>query len=345
MHFSDCLNYGAISDAHTDAGMIAQCKLYRDLTIKNCANFGDLSNEKGNLGGAIAYLNAMSTNCDITFTNFLNMGNITSKNYTGGLVGYINTTLPNSFVVSHCVNFGTVTGRSGFTGGFFGNDNKNLSIQNSMSAGTVATGTVGAFVGEKKNDATVTFSDTYYVASSAGTDYGTNSLTDLNAAITKYNTDMSATWGKVMLDGTKVVLANSVFVGVQKTNAPANDGTYSIRLVSVINTAKYSKVGYKIQVNGGTEFLEFCTTAYTGINETVNGNVNTYKATDFGGSYVYALNVDDLDPTETYTFTITPVAYGLEVKGNTEAYIGETYTFVYKNGVFGGYIENSEVQS
>ena len=167
-------------------------------------------------------------------------------------------------------------------------------------------------------------------------------MADLNAAIEKYNTDMSSAWGKVMLVDGKVVLANAVFVGVQRTNSLKDDGTYSIRLVSVINSAKYSKVGYKIQVNDGAEMPIYCTSAYTGINETVNGKVNLYAASDFGGEFVYALNVDDLDPTVKYTFTVTPIAYGLETEGSVE-YIGESYTFVYENGVFGGYIIDAEV--
>ena len=72
----------------------------------------------------------------------------------------------------------------------------------------------------------------------------------------------------------------------------------------------------------------------------MNGQVNTYTASTLGGTYVYALNVDELDPNEAYTFTVTPVAFGIEADGAAE-YVGETYTFVYANGVFGGYVEEA----
>ena len=358
IEFTSCVNRGAVSAADQNCGgllgnakstkgdiKLTNCANYANvsassvcvggligiadapgaaLAIASCGNFGDISGT--NIGGFVGRVNPTAAT-KITVSESLNMGNVSSANYAGGMFGYVHTTaMTDAPEVTDCINFGAITTTKGASvcGGFFGNNITGLTIDDQcVSAGALKTG-AGVFIG--------------------GVAGGTQ--TDVSTAIANFNNDTEWTnkWGKVMLNdnGDSAVLATPVFVGVQKTNALANDGTYSIRLVSVIDAARYSKVGYKLQVNNGAEMSIYCTTAYTGISETVNGKVNTYKASDLCGSYVYALNVDDLDPNVTYTFTITPVAFGTEADGAAE-YVGETYTFVYANGVFGGYVE--EVQS
>ena len=340
--FEGCINYGtAAASNHRVAGLAAFVAPTCGVKVVNCANHGDISGI--NIGGAFGYVQPLDAASKIDVAGFVNFGTVASGNYGGGLIGYITRAL-NAYQLENCVNFGTISGP--YVGGLLGNNLGGLTIKNSMNAGTVSgTNKSGSFVGDYTG-ADDGKSSNYYVSSDANTLYGTNAVADLDAAVATYNSDMSTVWGKVTLDNGKVVLANPVFLGVQRTNALKNDGTYSIRLISVINTAKYSKVGYQIRVNDSSEMPIYCTTAYTGINETVNGKVNIYTASDFGGAYVYALNVDDLDPNTTYTFTITSVAYGPEAEGGAEEYIGATYTFKYVNGVFGGYVVNSsEVQS
>ena len=363
LSFDNCVNYANVKGNKT-GGFIGYTQLSGGCSIIDCANLGDISGV--NIGGAIGYDQPQAGGtASVEITNFINLGTIASTNYAGGLVGFIRTNgAATTYTVEGTVNFGTLTSTNAKAGvaGFIGSDYPETSakgcsftIKNSMNAGAVSAngGTkIGAFIGEGANAENVTAeteNNTYVSDAALNTIGGTTALETLNAAMEKYNDGTSFKGvfdihGKVMLNdkGDCAVLATPALVGVQKTNALADDGTYSIRLVSVIDVARYSKVGYKIQVNDAAEMPIYCTTAYTGISETVNGQVNTYTASTLGGTYVYALNVDELDPNETYTFTVTPVAFGTEADGATE-YVGETYTFVYANGIFGGFIENSEV--
>ncbi len=358
--FNGCKNYGKITITSQQVGGLIGCvdMLKWAIDIKNSANFGDISGNQA--GGAIGKVNQNGT-ASVTVTSFLNMGDLTSGSSAGGVLGIIWATA-GTYSFDRCVNFGTVTGlKNQGTGGLVGGLNSNtpaFKIDNSMNAGKVSVHNVsgdiayGNFVGTAGK---ASGSNNYYVAVNGVTNTDcvdtANDLQTLAKAIEKFNDGTSFKslldiHGKAMLNdnGNGAVLATPAFVGVQRTNALANDGTYSIRLVSVIDAARYSKVGYKLQLNGSTEKTEYCTTAYMEISETVNGKVNSYNASSLGGTYVYALNIDELDPNETYTFTVTTVAVGTVEDGAAE-YIGESYTFTYANGVFTGYVESSEVQA
>ncbi len=357
--FDGCLNYGQIKVTGQQVGGLigSACNIKWAIDIENSANFGNIQGNQ--TGGAIGNVSGTITT-GVTVKKFLNMGNMTSGNSAGGIVGVLWVT-GGTYSFDTCVNFGAVTGKADKDanlglGGLVGGVHQNCSsfqIHNSLNAGSVSKVTsCGNFVAVSGK---ATGSNNWYVAVDGATSTDcvedANNLKTLAAAMEKYNDgtsfkDVFDIHGEVMLnsDGNGAVLATPAFVGVQKTNALEDDGTYSIRFVSVINTARYSKVGYKIQVNDATEKAIYCTTAYTAISETVDGKVNTHNASSLGGKYVYALNVDGLDPNESYTFKVTAVAVGTAEDGADE-YIGKSYTFTYVNGVFGGYIENSEVQS
>ena len=149
-------------------------------------------------------------------------------------------------------------------------------------------------------------------------------------------TTIRGIWGAAILDDSDasapiIVMAKPAYAGVQET--AIENGSYKIRLASTIDTAKYSKVGYKIQVNGAAEVTEYCKTVYTGLNGTVDGKLTKYSAEELGGEFVYALNIKDLDATQTYVFKVTPVA--VEIDGITE-HVGKTYTITYVKGVYSG---------
>ena len=337
-----CVNYGTINATSQRAGgMIGNIEnpYFVVITIEDSANFGTISN--GQSGGAIGYSLACNPNstetASVIIKNFLNMGDIFASNAAGGLVGYARADKGKIgyYTVENCVNFGKVSGKQQ-VGGFFGYTSNTVTITNSLNAGSVTANdesTPGNFVGvESVASGTGNF---YVPVSGANTDCATTALTDLNAAIKKYNDEMSAAWGKVILNdnGNGVVLANPAFVGVQNTAIDANN-EYSVRFASVIDTARYSKVGYLIKVNGAATPVEYsCKNVYQTINGTVDGKVVSYTAEALGGAYIYALNIDKIPASGTYTFQVTPFATDLDT---TTVYTGTTYTVTYVDGVYSG---------
>ena len=358
--FDECLNYGKVeSSAQRAGGFIGQMVSQNAVSVIDCGNFGVIGN--GQAGAIIGFSQAFNgTNPgSVTIQGFLNMGSISSTNAAGGLIGYtnINGTVTGTYTIDACANFGSVTGKQQ-VGGFVGLTSGGVTITNSLSAGSVKvndTSVPGIFAGVADK---ASGSGNYHISTDgANTDCTTdeNALQDINAAIEKYNdtSALSANWGKAMLNdaGNGAVLATPKFAGVQNTAVTKNDeneDVYSIRLISVINAARYSKVGYNIQVStsttSGSELPIYCTTAYTAIEANDNGVKKTYTAAELGGLYVYALKIENLDPTETYTFKITPIAVGTEADGAAE-YLGETYVITYTNGVYSGctVVENAEV--
>ena len=362
----NCLNHGEVTGSNTSnmigglVGEFVASSSQMPVSILNCANMGAI-NGGTNMGGILGRAGGAGA---FTIENTLNMGAMTGNQNIGAIMAYAYTAGA-SVSIDGCVNFGSIRDTNGgtpYVGGLVAQAYLNtipITIQNCLSAGAVTANAtnktyVGHIVGNTVQGADITTGGNYYlpvsgvITDGVGMAFADNALTDIKDAVALYNgtkegvadstkaamETMRNLWGKVISDETNnnlVVLATPEFVGLQNTKIV--DNKFDVRLISAIDTAKYSRVGYKITVNTADQIDYFCKTIYTGLNGLVNGTTRTYTADELGGKYVYALTLEDLKDSETYTIQIIPVA--TDVNGE-EDYTGNTYTITYVNGTYSG---------
>ena len=110
-----------------------------------------------------------------------------------------------------------------------------------------------------------------------------------------------------------------VFCGAQATNTLKDDGTYSVRLIAVLDSIDFDAVGFEATATYGDGMTETvsgtCRYAYTSIL----GDGKTYAATDFGGRYFVVLHVDgipaDVVDTADWNVRVYTVTGGVETDG------------------------------
>ncbi|MGM9682086.1 MAG: hypothetical protein ACI3XQ_00655 [Eubacteriales bacterium] len=119
-----------------------------------------------------------------------------------------------------------------------------------------------------------------------------------------------------------------LFRGMQCTTPDEAMGTFSIRLLSTINSLDFNTVGYEITVKTETQGTWRTTVSGQQVFEKVLGTENgvslDYEAGYFNARYICALTVQNLPSAEDITITFTPFA---GTSKDTE------YTAVYDNGV------------
>lgn len=86
------------------------------------------------------------------------------------------------------------------------------------------------------------------------------------------------------------------------------DGKYSIRFLAALNTADLAneKIGFDITYNDKI-INKPCNTVYNQIS--ANYGAKKYNALQLEGDYIFALEVTDLNTTETYSFTVATYHY------------------------------------
>jgi len=115
----------------------------------------------------------------------------------------------------------------------------------------------------------------------------------------------------------KTVPAEAKFLQY-RTDAEA--GKMDIRVIGVINAtdlAKYTNVGFNVSLydaSGETPTLikafapQTTTVVYKSVNANEGGSITTYSAADLGATYLYALELQGIPTTGSYTFEITAFA-------------------------------------
>lgn len=115
--------------------------------VRGCVNYGDVFGRQ-NVGGITGSVNVGFNDKEIegkiTFAFCENYGNVTNKtNYTGGIVGYINSSHNDNIVFEVCKNFGEVGNKDGANvGGILGgndegNDLSKVIFYNNVNAGII----------------------------------------------------------------------------------------------------------------------------------------------------------------------------------------------------------------
>ena len=111
-----------------------------------------------------------------------------------------------------------------------------------------------------------------------------------------------------------------------QTTALSEQGTYSVRFVSVMDHLDYESIGYKIEVTAGekTAVREIrCKYVYTSILQKIDGNEESVTAEELGGKYIFALHIENIPASAgDVRYVVTPFT----VSGTGELVYGEAVT-------------------
>ena len=164
MLVENCVNNGTL-DAGTaeynqeNGGIMGLSGGSYTTTIKNCINYGSITNAGQKTAGICGYVDT-----NVTIINCANIGNINAFNYVGGIVGYTSDPV----VIRNCYNIGQIKPQSGKkAGGIVGYAMAGSSVINCYNGGKLPNGSVfdGRIVSE--NHGTV-----QYCYGRSGTNYG-----------------------------------------------------------------------------------------------------------------------------------------------------------------------------
>ncbi len=351
------INYGAVSAGNHLGGIVGQTEA--GAAIRNCVNFGTISRVKNNGGGIVGSTggNLNIENCanhgkmnsattggavgtgggNIKLRSFLNTGSLNGFSHTGGFFGWTNAQV----TVEDSANIGTLSGSSNI-GGFVGVVNvETMKVKNSFAFGNIigTAANVGPFAGTGSKEFASAESLEYIAPESAGNSKGVGETAAVSpessvALLESMFPDMKFT----LNEQNAPVIASPVLRGVQNTEP--EDGTYRVRFIIALNTANYTKIGYKLRYSymNGTEKVEFSETKYDlslykSINAaSENGQMGSVTPEDLFGSYLCALTVDGL-PADVgeITFELTPI-----VETETAVFYGEAKTVRYSAGRYVG---------
>ncbi len=143
----------------------------------------------------------------------------------------------------------------------------------------------------------------------------TSTLTDLYGRESKVTLDMGATKTLPAIEGaewknskgetvteiaantedtyTQVTDKTVVFCGAQATKT-VTDGTYSVRLIAVVDSIDFDAVDFEATVAYGEGETQTVTGTCHYVYNSILGDGVPYEATDFGGSYFVVLHVDGI---------------------------------------------------
>ena len=135
---------------------------------------------------------------------------------------------------------------------------------------------------------------------------------------------------------TKIVSAMPSFAGVQ--NSAAKDGKQNIRLVATINDSlAYSKVGYRVSISCDDRSMDeqtiSCAYVYYTVTGSADGVTEEYSAASLGGTYIYALTLQNVPVGGNVELHITPFAIANDDNGGT-TFEQDSITVIYHNGEF-----------
>ena len=340
MTVNNVVNYGVItSEKNRDAGLIAGTfQSNTTLTVNGIANFGTVKS-LGNVAVGIGFLNGATS---ITFKNALNMGTVDGSAKRGSVVFANGEHSETEFVIENVINVGTIS--SAWTAGpILGLTKKatSLTLKNVVNAGAFNTGSgyaIGDYGTVASNLITVT-NAAYTHTVTEGCDNGLGAPVTLAEALTKINAIEGFTFGKFKWADeaqTTLVQATPDAIGCQLS--AVENGKLSVRFVATIkNTLMYKEVGFNVATNGGAATKLDCRNVYSTLAATdKSGATIKYTAEEFGGSFIYALTVEDVPAVGTVTFTVSPYAVDMD---NTTTYTGSVYTVTLVDGVVTSIVE------
>lgn len=117
-----CVNFGPVNSVSTDSnssvgGIVGSLREMKAATVKECANFGNVTSGGGCVGGIVGQV----VYCKLTMNNCVNSGIVVGLTLTGGIVGKIQHDVLYPKTVAGLVNYGNVgvtkDGRVGYING------------------------------------------------------------------------------------------------------------------------------------------------------------------------------------------------------------------------------------
>lgn len=347
----DCVNRGNVTasvDTETSVGgFVGQTTGIITVNILKSVNEGMV---RGTFAaGALGHYNTKTV--ELKIENSLNTGYVEGSKIAAGMIGRMGYS--NNGTSPITLNFATNVGKVHATGegeasGLVHASTSQMSIIDCASFGTVTT--------EKTTQDGIIRATGWKLAALSGTRFiringsedkvwceaierddgftiGVDTLADGVEWFNEQN--LSNTLGKLIVgyynetseayEG--AVLAAPTFAGVQEsTKEPGN-----IRLVATINDSlAYFAVGFKVELVGAKTITKGCNTVYNELTSTdEQGYESKVAATDLCGAYVFAVAVEGIPSTGSYTLIVTP--YGTDLDTQT-VYEGASVNVIYTNG-------------
>ena len=292
--------------------------LYIDVDIRSTATAPD------SVGGLIGYQRGNGT---VTLERCVFVGDIVlAGNATSGVGGLV-ARGNQSLTLTDCAMYGAITAESATMGGLVGSAYSALTVSNSIVAATFAADTVetNAFYGSAGSP---TLTNCLYTEDADRAYPGApESISGSYRAVTGENLWGSAAmfplsvydfvgWRAVKNDfplpeslyslytvQTPTVEEDPMETGTRlvgyQVSELSEEGTFSIRLVAVVDSISYSSVGFCVDATGekiSPKSKEHTsqTVYYKLLGVVSDGTTVDYTAKDLGGAYIFALNINGI---------------------------------------------------
>ena len=322
-----CENHGLIeiTSGLRIGGFIGYIKTTDKTTLKNCVNNGSISS--GNT--AAGFVSLVGDGADITIDNCLNMGAISGSKGSAGIISEISA---GNCTITGCTNIGALSSQTGTAGIVYKSSATALTLKDCISYATQeGDGVKYPIIGETNTAPTVENLLAIENAAYETSPIAYETLT-LEEALQSINANLKDSFGAFILNsnGNGIVLATPRFVAIQQATTEEKAGT--VRLVGSVagNTQRYLAVGFEIVVSGSDPVRKQTTLLNRSLNVIKNGNKTKLNASDFGGTFVYTVDLEDLIPAEG-TFSISVCAYALDLDGET-VYYDTPYLVTFTDG-------------
>ncbi len=162
----------------------------------------------------------------------------------------------------------------------------------------------------------------------------------INETENQESTNYTACVENLTLEGNKTAHTEGItFRGFQRSLSVEGEETFSLRLVSTVDTANYRQAGYDISVSyvsadGNTEESNSDRVVLNTLYKTIYGTAAdestiSYKSSYYNAGYIGQLVVTDLPTDGTVTVKVTAFA----VSNDGKTYTDKEYTVVFDNGV------------
>ena len=340
-----------VADSNCRVGVLfgngANCG--KGLTLRNLYVDADVICEgtPDSLGGLVGRLRGVPLFVDSCVVT----GNLSAEGTSSGMGGVIGYST-GAITVSDSGVFGSLQASSGDVGGMIGACTGSLSITRSVSDGEHFCEGATAFAFYGKATGAVTLENLLYTHeelspipnASSQTEAGKYALvesaslrgSEAMAVLSRYG------WSgwRAVLDG--VILPIGLLKGegesesefdfctklVGYQTAKGENGTVRLRLVAVVDSLRYSAIGFSVNAHGeqiGTKNTDkSSTTVYSSLLGETDGTVIQYTAKELGGAYIFALNINNI-PLNAGEITFEVATY--HVRGGQKIVDGEIRRF------------------
>lgn len=334
---TDCVNYGNVTGATNTGGIAGSLLNAGDDVFTNCANYGTITGVT--VGGLFGGINVSSP---LTVEKCLNAGNVIGNSTnTGGLIGWFGGA--GTTMLKNCANIGSVAGTKSAAGLICYASGTDWKLENCGSFGALMHGENYTSATVVSNLVTAPGSVTGMVVLPIVDDATDASIAGTAKTLTEglawVNALFADSFGSFILnsDGNAMGNAQPVFAAVQQAVDAGKAG--DIRLIGRLsNSLRYFKVGFEVTVAGGTSTVYETSFVHRKLAFRGNDGTQEIPASAFGGTYLYAVEVEELIPAEgAVTVMVVPFAAAAE---DETTYYGTSYLVTYTDGVLVSVVES-----